>query len=510
MVSKQSTAMERSRYPPLTADQENEVTGLVELLKKTYDPLPQQLLALQQYHLQTEGTASDDAATATFFSPIRNYCYHFLISREWDRQKAFEMMQLCVSYREKHELDSRAELPSAVCCRGWDQEKVRIALGKPTRPTNQRLDRLSASIEHHFTFGLHYWDKHGQPVVYLNLGSVDEPGLLKTLKQLSNIGQTPNMVMWELVQHLVGVQEQLLLYQQMQYVAGKLKADADDGLIRSSTMIVDLSRLNYKMLWKPALDLFMNTIQTLFQYYPKCVHQVLLVNSPSLVTFAYKLVRSVLPESVQKKVYIANTSDTPAIMQEFIDAQYVPDYLGGLCHCEGGCVRGYNPHGKGRREGNGTSNSNTSSIPSSGLDDEAGAVTEDITLKPGQELRRTFSLKKAESVVWQFLSANGHDVAFAAYFVPEQEAQRIDTSALPTSMLEPYLLFRARPSEGSDQYTANDDGLLVIVWDNTKSWFRATHLQLNVFKQAADLTDAVPTTDAFENEKTHAHGGVTD
>ncbi|KAG5471422.1 hypothetical protein LSCM1_01510 [Leishmania martiniquensis] len=484
MMSDGSASKTNCRYPPLTAEQENAVTELIELMTSKYDPLPPLLLALAWYTPEIVDKATGKVASSTPSSPIRNFCYCFLISREWNRQKAFEMMQTCVSYREKNELDSRAELPSAVCCRGWDQEEVRTALNKPVRPTNQRLDRLSASIRQHFTFGLHYWDKHGQPVAYLNLGSVDQPGLLQKLKQLANVGQTPQSVMWDLVQHLIGVQEYLLFYQQMQYAAGKLKVDAGDGLIRSATIVIDLSGLSYKMLWKPALDLFMQTLRTLFQYYPQCVHQILLVNSPAMVVFAYKIVRSALPPGVQRKVRIANVADTPAMMKGLIDAQFVPNYLGGLCRCEGGCISGYDPHHK-----RAAKDTETSSIQSDSPMDEEGVATEDITLKAGQELRRAFSLKKAESVVWEFVSAKGHDVAFTTYFVPEKEARDMDTSKLHTGKLESYIVSRSRPSEASDKYTASDDGLLVIVWDNKKSWFTTKRLQMNVFKQAAAVSD---------------------
>ncbi|KAG5497027.1 hypothetical protein GH5_01549 [Leishmania sp. Ghana 2012 LV757] len=484
MISEGSAAKATCRYPALTADQENAVTELIELMTKTYDPLPPLLLALQRYTPEMVDKASGEVASGTPFSPIRNYCYGFLISREWNRQKSFEMMRLSVSYREKNGLDSRAELPSAVCCRGWDQEAVRTALGKPARPTNQRLDRLSAEITPYFTFGLHYWDKHGQPIAYLNLGSVDQPGLLKKLKQLARVGQTPESVMWDLVQHLIGVQEHLLFYQQMQYGAGKLKTDAGDGLLRSVTIVIDLNGLTYRMLWKPALDLFMNTLRTLFQHYPQCVHQILLVNSPAMVTFAYKIVRGALTPGVQRKVHIASVADTPTTMKDHIDAQYVPDYLGGLCHCEGGCIHGYDPHRKRAMK-----DSETISIQSGSQNDEEGVATEDITLKAGQELKRAFSLKKAESVVWEFVSAKGDDIAFTTYFVPEKEAQGMDTSKLHTTKLEPYVVSKSRPSEAADKYTASDDGLLVIVWDNKQSWFRSKHLQMNVFKQTATLQD---------------------
>lgn len=480
------------RYPALTAEQEKKVADLIELMKKMYDPLPPPLLALQRYTpAKTSNATAPPAAapaaagTDTFFSPIRHYCYCFLVSREWDLPKAFEMMQLSVSYREKSQLDQRAELPSAVSCRGWDQEAVREALDKDVRPTSQALDRLSAAVSPYLSVGMHYWDKHGQPVLYLNLGSVDEPGLLKKLKHLANVGQTADAVIWELVQHMMGVQEQLLYYQQMQYAAGKLDVDAGDGLIRSSTIVIDLKGLTYKMLWKPALDLFMNALRTLFQYYPQCVAQIIVVNSPAMVMFAYKIVRGALPEGVQKKVHIANVADTPATLKTFIDAARVPDYLGGTCHCEGGCVHGYHPDAKAKGGDGGAAKSDTSSTQSGGQGEDGGVTTEDIALKAGQELKRAFSLKDGESVVWEFASTGGHDVAFTTYFVPEKEAQGLDAETLHTSKLEAYVVSKGNPSSGSDEYTAAASGLLLLVWDNKKSWFKAKHLQMKVFKQAA-------------------------
>ncbi|KAK7198260.1 CRAL/TRIO domain containing protein [Novymonas esmeraldas] len=493
MASTSNGKTATARYPALTAEQEAKVTELITLMTRTYDPLPPPLLALQRYTPSKADKAGEDgsAATNTFFSPIRNYCYCFLVSREWDVQRALEMMQLSVSYREKNKLDTRAELPSAVCCRGWDQEAVREALEKPTRPTDQRLDRLSASIAPYFSFGLHYWDKHGQPVLYMNLGSVDEPGLLKRLKQLANVGQTPDAVIWELVQHLLGVQEQILFYQQMQYTAGTLAAQAQDGLIRSATIVIDLKGLTYKMLWKPALDLFMNALKSVFQHYPQCVYQILLVNSPAMVTFAYKIVRGALPLGVQKKVHIANVADTPATMRTYIDTQHVPDYLGGACHCEGGCIRGYDPDRKSKASEDEAGKSDTASNQSTGhKDDAAGVTTEDIALKAGQELKRAFALKTGESVVWEFVSASGRDVAFTTFFVPAAEARGMDAAKLHTSKLEPFTVSKGNPSEGSDEYTADGDGLLVLVWDNKKSWFTAKHLQMKVFKQAAPVTGA--------------------
>jgi hypothetical protein len=469
------------RYPTLTPAQEDKVTELVDLMKRTYDPLPPHLQAIERY------MAKDKANNSTTHNPAREYCYCFLISREWDVQKAFDMLQLAVKYRAANGLDTRAEFPAALSCKGWDQEAVLHALGKDVRPMEQRLDQLCAGIAPYFTLGFHKWDRFGQPVLYMMIGKVDEPGLLKKLKQMASIGQSAEAVLWEVVQHALGIDEHLQYYQQLQYNAGKLSVDAADGLIRSTTLVIDLKGLTYKMLWKPALDLFMNTLKEVFKYYSQCVYQILIVNSPAMVMFAYKIVRGVLPPGVQKKVHIANEHDTLETMKKFIEVDCLPDFYGGACHCEGCCIADYDPEQQQHKKNKGGKEKETSSTVSDSAasnNGENGVATEDITLKAGQHHKRVFALRKGESVVWDFASSDGKDINFITFFVPQKEADGMDWARVHTSKLEAYVVSKENPSDGSDEYTATTDGVLVLMWDNKKSWFAAKHLQMKVFKQA--------------------------
>ncbi|KAG5497668.1 hypothetical protein JKF63_03934 [Porcisia hertigi] len=325
------------RYVDMTPEREQKVTQLVQLMKQAYDPLPMQLQILLRY-----SPTSEDAPTP--HNTTRHYCYCALISCEWNVQRAFDTMNRHVAYRRQFQLDERSELPSAMSIRGWDQVEVSHALGKELRTGNQRVDQIAANIDRYLPCGLHYWDRYGQPLFYLMLGSVDEKNLLKKLKQTANVGQSIAAVLWELLQHLLGSGEWLAYYQQMQYDAGVLTVDASEGLIRATTIVIDLKGLTYKMMWKPAIDLLVTSFKQLLHHYPECVHQILVVNSPSMVSFGYGIIRHILPPTVRAKIRMANSSESLALLKEQIDEKYVPDFYGGACHCPGGCVRSYNPN----------------------------------------------------------------------------------------------------------------------------------------------------------------------
>ncbi|KAG5471423.1 hypothetical protein LSCM1_01511 [Leishmania martiniquensis] len=335
-MSAAASASQRRRYADLTPERDQKVSQLAHLMKQNCDPLPHQLQILLRY-----SPTPEDAPTP--HNTTRNYCYWALTSREWNVQKAFGAMRQNIAYRLQFHLDERSELPSAISIRGWDQTEVARALGKELRADDQRVDQIIARIDPYFPCGLHYWDRYGQPVCYLMLGSVDEENLLKELKQTAKAGQSTDSVMWEVLQHLLGSGEWLAYYQQQQYDGGQLRADASEGLIRATTIVVDLKGLTYKMMWKPAIDLLFACLRELFRHYPACVHHVLVTNAPAMVRFVYGTFRKVLPARVQAKIRMASPADSPALLKEHIEEQYVPDFYGGSCHCQGNCVRSYSP-----------------------------------------------------------------------------------------------------------------------------------------------------------------------
>lgn len=452
------------RYVDLTPDKEQKITQLVQLMEQTYNPLPEQLQVLLHYC----PTAPDAPTTR---NTTRHYCYCALVSRSWDVQRAFVMMQRNIAYRRASKLDERSELPTSLSLRGWDQMTVVRALGKEPRQMGQRVDRIVESLGRYFPCGLHRWDKYGQPVFYIMLGSVAEETLLKTLKQLADIGQAPEDVMWEMLQHLIGVGEWVAYYQQRQYDAGKLNVDAAEGLIRATTIVVDMKGFGYSMIWKPAIDLLVSCVRKLLHYYAECVHQILVVNSPSAVSFGYHILQPIMPTTVQAKVRIVSPEASLALLREYIDDAFIPAHLGGQCSCTGGCFTYYNPNPQG------------SVLTATEEHQYGGVMTEDITLRAGAAFKKVFELKDKETVVWDFVSANGHDIAFATYFVPKSQCASADMEKVDVRSLEPYVVSKTNPSEGSSEYTATADGVLVLVWDNKQSWVTSKHLQMKVFKQ---------------------------
>lgn len=459
------TPAQHRRYVDLSPDQERKITQLVELMQQTYDPLPDQLQILLRY-------SPTPADAPTPHNTMRHYCYCVLISRLWDVQKAFAMMQENIAYRRQWKLDERSELPTSISLRGWDQMAVVAALQQVPRAPNQRADRIVELIGRYFPCGLHRWDKCGQPVFYVMLGSINEEAILTKLKQVANIGQAPEDVVWEMLQHLIGAGEWLAYYQQMQYDAGTLNVDASEGLIRATTIVVDLKGFGYSMIWKPAIDLAVSSLKKLLHYYTECVHQILVVNAPAMVSFGYRVVRPAVPSTVQAKVRIASPEATVALLREYIDDAFIPAHLGGSCRCDCGCFADYHPDA-------------TSGAALTSTEEHlcGGVVTDDITLRAGASHKKVFALQAKEVVVWDFVSASGHDVAFTTFFVPQEQSAGVDLNKVDTRSLEAYVVSKANPSEGSGEYAATAAGALMLVWDNKQSWVTTKHLQMKVFKQ---------------------------
>lgn len=457
------------RYVKLTPEREAAIDEFLKLVRGKYDPLPmwmERWLALKP---------ADDPNPPTFFNPERLYAYMFLVSRDWDIKKAMEFSDSTILYRAKNHLDDANHLVSAFQVRGWDQEKLIERYGFLRREKG-RIDRVCAGVDAHFSCGLHYWDRCGLPVLYMMLGSVNEAGLLKKLKQLASVGESAQDVMWEYVMHAIAVGEMLSWCQQKAYDGGELKedgVDASEGHIRAVTIVVDVSGLNYKMLWKPALDLFQGVISAIFSKYPDCVYRILVVNCPSMIMFAYSIVKGMINEAVQRKVSFYNPEDTFAALSAHIDPRHIPAFLGGECHCDGNCIGSYDPANPTVRQGTGAES-----------DDGAGdVVTEDITLKAGKTLYKEFDLCKNEKAFWEFVSNHGRDVNFTVYFVPTGSGFDQKKPLSPTEPdLKGFIVRRDRPSEGNDSFTAPDDGKLLLVWDNKHSWLKSKSLQMRVYK----------------------------
>lgn len=459
-----------NRFVSMTPEREAKIDQLLQKVKENYDPLPFVL----RYAMSTPRSEENPP---TVRDPVRLFAYMFLVSRRWDVENAYTMLQQVTAFREEANLNSLRQLPSAFSLRGWDEKKVCEFFNAEPRVRPDRFDKVTSGIDAHLQCGLHYWDKSGLPVLYMMIGNTDEEGLLKKLKQLATIGQKPVDVMWEYVQHAIAVGEEVALYQQHLWETGELAkcgVDASEGNIRAVTLVVDCTGLNYKMLWKPAVNLFMDVVKKIFSYWPDCVHRILAVNTPGMVMFAYNIVKGALDEGVQRKVSFYNAKDTPEALSQVIDVKYIPKFLGGQCECEGHCIAPFDPANPKRQ---------------SKEEDAADVVTEDIVLKAGKKHEKVFHLQRDETVFWDFTTQAGKDVSFGLYFIPASHKQSKDDK-FSSKELEPFLVNKNRPTSGTDSYHAPEDGTVVLVWDNKYSWFSSKTVQMRVYMQAEDGTQS--------------------
>lgn len=455
------------RFSRLTPEREKKITELVELMKKTFDPLPLQLVRGEQF-----SPSSEDGLTTK--SNTRLFCYAFLQSREWNVQKAFAMMKENVEFRKENKLDEMGVLPAAVSMRGWDAQDIIKRFGLATRDPNDRAGRLFENLSPFFKLGFHYWDRSGLPTLYVMLGSVREREGIKRVKQLAKVGQTVDDVAFEFLQHVMAVGEILVCYQQSQVEAGNIDVDASEGLIRSVNVVLDMKGLTYKHLWKPAIDVMRSCLSRLFKYYPDCVHRILVVNCPSMIMLGYNVVRAAVPATVQRKVSFAAPSETLGLLTRLIDPKYIPDYYGGACHCAGLCVHPYDPTHPAQ------SDDEMSSLA------HEDVLTETIRINPGCHYVRVFSLAAAETVAWEFAETGSKGVLFRTYFVPQEEAANMRWAKVEASDLADYLKSKETPAEGADSYVASESGTLVLIWDNHRAWFSKKRVQMRVYKENAD------------------------
>ncbi|KAG5471421.1 hypothetical protein LSCM1_01509 [Leishmania martiniquensis] len=481
-----------------TKEQVDKIKALIRLMKEHYKPLPAQL----QIHLRlmppAERTASEEedrkgsaAQEHLERSPIWSYCSCFLVSREWDVQRAFAMMHDVVKFRAANRLDEQCFLPPAVSMRGWSVNDLCEVLGQSPRETGQRIDRIFAGMSQALACGIHYWDKGGRPVIYAMVNSFDEVELMRQLRQMSYVGKSHVDVLWEYMLHVLGVMESLVLYQAVQREAqpsrrasaskptGKAPAAAElaQGAV---TMVFDMKGLALKMLWRPVIELLCAIAKDFFKYYPDQVHRVVYVNSPSLARYAFCLVRGVMPAAFQKKVLFVGPHDTLATLETMIDRKHIPHFLGGDCHCAGDggeCLSGYDPQHPRRTA--------RKDAPADAIALGSGETrTEDVTLAAGHECTRVFPVKASEVVVWEFaVAGGGRDIIFATFFVPESAVARIEWTKVELKKLNSFTVTSEALAEGSDVYTAAEDGVVVLGWRNTRSWLASKRLQLRAFKE---------------------------
>ncbi|XP_049873679.1 protein real-time isoform X2 [Pectinophora gossypiella] len=219
----------------------------------------------------------------------------FLRARDFNVEKAREMLSQSLLWRKKHQVDrllSEYETPDVVT--------------------------------QYFPGGWHHHDKDGRPLYILRLGQMDVKGLLKSIGEDGLLKLTLHVC-----------EEGLKLLEEA--------TRESEHAVHSWCMLVDLDGLNMRHLWRPGVRALLRIIQIVEANYPETMGRVLIVRAPRVFPILWTIVSTFIDENTRSKFLFYGGKDylQPGGLLDYIPKDLIPDFLGGPCKSfvhEGGLV----------------------------------------------------------------------------------------------------------------------------------------------------------------------------
>ncbi|KAI8638717.1 CRAL-TRIO domain-containing protein [Parasitella parasitica] len=110
--------------------------------------------------------------------------------------------------------------------------------------------------------------------------------------------------------------------------------------IHSETIIFDCTNMSLWQFHMSAMYHFKAIAEIVQHYYPETLNRLFIVNAPSAFVVMFKVIKPWLNQRTLAKVHVLG-SNYQSVLLEYIDAENLPDFLGGKCTCKhmpGGCV----------------------------------------------------------------------------------------------------------------------------------------------------------------------------
>ncbi|XP_076458817.1 SEC14-like protein 1 isoform X2 [Babylonia areolata] len=227
--------------------------------------------------------------------PKDPHILRFLRARDFHIEKAREMLVHSLAWRKLHNIDRLLE--TYTC---------------------------PDIIEKYYPGGWHYFDREGRPLYVLRLGQMDVKGLMRSVGEEA------------ILKHVLAKNEEGLM----------LAAEATNKRgypVSACTCIVDLDGLSMRHLWRPGIRALLRIIEIVEANYPETMGRLLIVRAPRVFPVLWTLVSPFIDENTRRKFMIYGGKDYLGAggLIEFVEKQYIPDFLGGDCYCgvpEGGLV----------------------------------------------------------------------------------------------------------------------------------------------------------------------------
>lgn len=425
----------------LTAEQEALVT---EFITTVFLPMTERGEVVEQL------VALDDVDR-------RIIAYKFLIARKWEVAGAKAMFEATNKMKKLNRFDQEPVFPAAYFIRGWDDEKL-MAFYKQSKPRAKNdYDRIVIHTSPFYQVTYHKWDKWGHPLFIEKTGKIGVKKLVETFRRLAKCGQPYTQPCIDVHLHFNEVGGALVRYND------KTLGPELGRRVLGVVVIMDCDGLGYATLYKPALELLKAAWHQDSSYYPEGLHRLFLVNCPTMVTFAYSVVKGWLDPRVQKKIEFLKPHETKERLLQWVDAANLPEFLGGTCTCpglDGGCV--YTP------------------AEAEVTDNSQDPLAERIVVPAGQTTTKTLEGETGDVFSYEFV-VDEYNVVFSAVF-----------TAADGNEIE--IFSASKASNGSDKFTCPSKGVVHFCWSNAHSWMRGKTVTLRVMKMNDDAPPETPQT----------------
>uniref|UniRef100_A0A8C2WRI4 SEC14 like lipid binding 1 n=1 Tax=Cyclopterus lumpus TaxID=8103 RepID=A0A8C2WRI4_CYCLU len=220
--------------------------------------------------------------------PKDEHILRFLRARDFNMEKAREILCQSLTWRKQHQVDYLLET--------WTSPQV---------------------LQDYYTGGWHHHDRDGRPLYVLRLGQMDTKGLVRALGEES------------LLRHVLSINEEgLRRCEENTKVFGRP--------ISCWTCLVDLEGLNMRHLWRPGVKALLRIIEVVEANYPETLGRLLILRAPRVFPVLWTLVSPFIDENTRKKflIYAGNDYQGPGGLVDYIDKEIIPDFLAGECMCE--------------------------------------------------------------------------------------------------------------------------------------------------------------------------------
>ena len=358
----------------------------------------------------------------------------FLLARQLNVQKALKMIEDVTTHRSERSMDTLPLFPPPEgLLRGYDLALLQQISPKRQQRTSKVLDAYFAAMRTGFSGVYHKTDKCRRPLWIERTGRLDLARVLDHLVHVAPVGADPNACVMTVKEYINETWNELLEYQRRVH---------NDPSICQSTVIMDCEGLSARHLGRSTIGILQQFLQYDQRFFPEGVHRIYLVNVGYVVHSALTLIKPFLDHRVQEKIVLLKPNELHRLLDE-VDRENLPEFLGGTCRCEGGCVP--------------LAVEQMPCVPEFSLNHR-------ILVPARQRTEHNISLKQGTTLTWRFMVDDKHSIVFSAVFAdfPVVSQQK--------------LAYREEPHEFS--YDVKEDGVLTLIFDNSASWVSSKTLTL--------------------------------